>query len=217
MKYEPKDGYFGQFNTDLLIELHFLDKIRDGFGEPGVCVEVGAANGVRGSNTLRFERLGWRAICIEPNPAFAQSLAQNRNEFYICACGSHYVRSATLTVFDIGEKHIMSSVSSLSPDDRLIADHKSLINERRTVRTDVFTLDTVLSRAGGVDRIDFVSIDTEGTELAVLQGFDVARWNVPLLVVENNYDDKGISEYLTQFGYHRSARWQINDFYTKTV
>jgi len=61
---EPKEGYFGQFNTDVIIELYFNNIVL------GNCVEVGVANGTRGSNTLYFEKKGWETLCIEPNPEY---------------------------------------------------------------------------------------------------------------------------------------------------
>ena len=34
---------------------------------PAVCVEVGANDGVSGSNSLLFEEMGWTCVLIEPN------------------------------------------------------------------------------------------------------------------------------------------------------
>ena len=50
MIFKPKNGYYGQFSTDVLIELYFQNKLK------GNCVEVGVANGIKGSNTLYFEK-----------------------------------------------------------------------------------------------------------------------------------------------------------------
>ena len=209
MNYEPKQGYFGQFSTDALIELYFLNQ------NTGSCVEVGAANGIRGSNTLFFERNGWRTLCIEPNPEYFKLIEKARGEAVQCACGNVDEGSVPFTIFDIGEHNIMSSVSGLKPDERLVDLHKEIINNSRQINVEVRTLNTILVEHKFNKQIDFISIDTEGTELEVLQGLDLLEWDIKLLVIENNYNDPEIEEYLNIFGYIKDARWKINDFYLK--
>jgi hypothetical protein len=79
----------------------------------------------------------------------------------------------------------------------------------------VFKLDTLLQLAGFPNEIDFISIDTEGTELEVLKGLSLDKWKIRLLVVENNFNDTDVEEYLHDFGYVKDARYKINDFYLK--
>ena len=209
MGYEPKLGYHGQFSTDVLIELYFQNQTS------GTCVEVGAANGIRGSNTLYFERMGWRALCIEPNPEYFKLVKEVRKEAAQYACGSSDASSAPFTVFDIGERNIMSSVSGLEPDKRLVEQHEHIINNTKQIDVEVRTLDNILTEYDFDVNIDFISIDTEGTELDALKGLDLNHWKVKLLVVENNFNDPEIEEYLQNFGYYKDARWKINDFYCK--
>lgn len=209
MNYKPKNGYYGQFSTDVLIELYFPNQ------KIGSCVEVGAANGVRGSNTLYFEKLGWRTLCIEPNPEYYEMVKKIRKEAVQCACGATNAEGESFTVFDIGEHNIMSSLSGLKPDPRLLETHGHLINNTRKIEVEIKTLDAVLEGSRFDTAIDFISIDTEGTEQEVLKGLDLERWDVSLLVVENNFEDPEIEEYLQQWGYVKDARWKINDFYIK--
>jgi hypothetical protein len=77
------------------------------------------------------------------------------------------------------------------------------------------TLDTILKSYPALDKIDYISIDTEGTELEVLKGFDIAKWMPKLMVIENNFNDPQIEEYLTTFGYTKVKRLVVNDFYLK--
>ena len=63
--------------------------------------------------------------------------------------------------------------------------------------------------------IDFISIDTENTELNVLKGLDLDKYNVKLLVIENNFNEPMIEEYLTKFNYIKIKRLVVNDFYIK--
>ena len=159
--FAPKQGYYGQFSTDALIELYFPDKV------DGVCVEVGAANGVRGSNTLLFEKKGWRTLCIEPNPEYFQEVKKIRKEAVQYACGASNKKSIPFTVFKIGDNNIMSSLSGLKPDARLIEEYDNIINDTYQINVECKTLNSLLLQEGFPDDIDFISIDTEGSELDV--------------------------------------------------
>lgn len=44
----------------------------------GFYVDVGCNHPLRGSNTYRFYRKGWRGICVDANPAFASMFAKKR-------------------------------------------------------------------------------------------------------------------------------------------
>jgi len=72
-----------------------------------------------------------------------------------------------------------------------------------------------LERYPHIPSVDFVSIDTEGTELNVLKGFDLVKYNPKVLLIENNYNDTDVEEYLKDFGYIKVKRNYVNDFYIK--
>ena len=100
----------------------------------------------------------------------------------------------------------------------MVEDHKHIIQNQYSVKVIVNSLTNIIRGIwvpGSYDTIDFISIDTEGTELDVIKGIDFDSFNVMLLVIENNYDDTKISEYLNQLGYIRDQRYKINDFYVR--
>lgn len=206
--------YYGQWETDRIIETYFSENY------VGCCVEVGASNGVKGSNTLYFEERGWDVVCIEPNPAHKESLEKYRKFVKFFAC-SDKKGTFPLQVFKVGERNIMSSLTSLNPDSRLVESHKDIINESYTVEVEVETLTSILENhikdtpLFEKRKIDFISVDTEGTEIEVLKGFDFEKYQVKLFVVENNYEDKNIEEFMLTKGYVKDQRYKINEFYIK--
>jgi len=73
--------YYGQRETDKIIEQYFIGKTN------GLCIEVGAYDGIKGSNTKFFEDIGWNCLCIEPNKNIFPLLQKNRSGInLLCAC-----------------------------------------------------------------------------------------------------------------------------------
>ncbi|MDI9388060.1 MAG: FkbM family methyltransferase, partial [Synergistota bacterium] len=60
-------------------------------------------------------------------------------------------------------------------------------------------LQTLLDRHG-IDRIDFLSIDTEGAELDVIQSLDFERTRVDVVCVENNSGERNVRRHLKRNG-----------------
>ena len=65
--------------------------------------------------------------------------------------------------------------------------------------------------------IDFITVDTEGTELDVLKSFDTTKYNTKLIVVENNWKDPAIGDYLAQFGWRRDRVIEQNEFFVRDL
>lgn len=200
--------YYGQKETDKVIANYFDNNYI------GNCVEVGVSDGIKGSNTKYFEDNKWGVLCIDPIPEHVIAAKKIRKNVLEIACGTHRYKTK-FHVFDIGEKNIKSSLSGLTPDERLFITHGHLINDRYTITVQVDRLDSILRNQYAPRKIDFISIDTEGTELDVLKGMDFNYFDVKLLVVENNFDDPDIEQYLKQFDYKKAERYFVNDFYIK--
>lgn len=201
--------YYGQRETDRIIAEYFPNQ------NTGFCIEVGAYDGLKGSNTKYFEDLGWDTWCIEPNPqAFAECQRNRSGKCFQYACDNE--NGASIMMIVKMKSGIESSLSALHLDQRLVDDYGFDIVETKSVPVKTARLDTLLdlSYTGGKD-IDFVSIDTEGTELDVLKGLDMNRYKPALLVVENNYEDKVIREYMAWYGYKLDQRYFVNDFYVR--
>ena len=131
------------------------------------------------------------------------------------AVGSVENEQVDFNVFVVGERDIMTSISGLVVDDKLVESHKHLIKDTYKIKVPVVRLDTILDERNFDDKIDFISIDTESTELDVLMGIDFDKWKIDLLVVENNHDESDIETYLKQFGYVKDRRYKVNDFYIR--
>lgn len=199
---------YSQFGEDL-----FISKIFP-VGYKGVCIDVGATDGIGMSNTYKFELDGWLSICIEANPEMSKALVQNRKYGYWYAVSNENRDDVEFTIVNLGGGN-ETAVSALELDQRLLRDHENMGPQIRKVKVSMRTLDSILDEIGFQGFVDFVSIDTEGTELDVLKGFDILRFSPRLFVIENNYNDPMIEAYLNGFGYVKIIRNVVNDFYIK--
>lgn len=196
---------YGDYETDLAIQKYFEP------GYIGTCIDIGAGVGTERSNTYYFEKNRWVCLCIEPNPNLYRHMRMYRRLALNLACSNYDKKSAPFQVYVVNQDN-QEAISSLVVDQRLVESHKEIIDKTYEIQVEVKKLDTILSKIN-IEKIDFISIDTEGTELDVLQGFDIARWKPKLLVIENNFNDPKLKEYLSKFGYILSERIGVNDFY----
>lgn len=200
--------YYGQFETDKIIEEYFPNE------KCGTCIEVGAYDGIKGSNTKYFDDLGWYSICIEPNPEIYKQLIKNRQFTLNYACVGPNNKENKLKIITL-RSGIQSSLTSLKLDNRLVNDYGKDIVKANTVDVNCITLNEVVSELQ-LDNIDFISIDTEGTELDVIMGLDLKIYRPKLLVIENNYEDLNIRSHMEQYGYKLDQRYKINDFFIRS-
>jgi hypothetical protein len=81
------------------------------------------------------------------------------------------------------------------------------------------SLNDLLAQHGAPQRIDYLSVDTEGSELDILRAFDFDAWEVGLITVEHNYTPRreGLFELLTAKGFRRkfAALSRADDWYVR--
>jgi FkbM family methyltransferase len=168
---------------------------------PGTFVEVGANDPILLSQTRDLERRGWNGILIEPLQEYAEQLRSGRlARVFQVAAGAPEDEGKKLPLLVAG------ALSTLEPS--IVED--VLPSEIRQVP--VRTLDSILAEAG-LDRVDFLSIDVEGAELAVLRGFSIARYRPRLILVEDDVHDLTKHAHLAAHGYKLVRRTALNNWY----
>lgn len=198
--------FYGQHGEDKYLS-QFFDN-----AYAGVCVDVGAHDGINISNTYYFEQNGWTCLCIEPIPDSFEKCKSIRKNAINC-CVSDYDKDDVdfhiVTMFNSNQ----SSISSLKIDERLIESHTGMIANITDIKIKVKSLNTILNEAHFPKNIDFISIDTENTELDVLKGIDFDTYKINFLVIENNFNENMIENYLIDKNFTKIYRLAVNDFY----
>jgi len=171
-----------------------LDQKRGGF-----FVEFGAASGVSLSNTWMLEKhFGWTGILAEPNPEFHGSLKASRACQISFDCV--YKTTGDTVPFYCASTGELSGLVSARPDDAPAPEA-----ETRVIQVPTVSLQDLLRRHAAPKVIDYMSIDTEGSEFDILAAFDFDAWDVRTLSVEHNRKPQRaqIFDLLTRNGYAR--------------
>lgn len=175
----------------------------------GYFIEVGTGNGELLSNTFMLEkRFGWQGILFEPDRRFHESIGRLRT----AKLDERPVYSCDDKVLQFIENSRSGELSTLSEFRR--DDGRVRFGAMREVKTT--TLNTALAYHGAPMEIDYISIDTEGSELEVLQGLDFSKYNVGFLTIEHNFvpgKKEAFAEYLAPFGF----RPVLSEFSTQDI
>jgi FkbM family methyltransferase len=208
-----KNCFYSQYGQDKWLERKFFRKQRNGF-----FLEIGADDGIDKSNTLYFEKKGWRGICVEPSPKRFQLLRENRN----CICENFAIsnKPGEVKFLDIQGwgKGLSGIVENYNEQHkkRIQAELQNPQNKgRETIKVKAEKMSALLDKHN-IKNVDFCSIDVEGSELDVLKSIDFSRTRIKIIMVENNYNDNDIKEFLTYKGYKLFKRIEIDDIYVKT-
>lgn len=184
----------------------------------GYFVELGANDGVTQSNTYWLEReRGWRGLLVEPALNRYFDLRRNRspeNDFACAACVPFgYVDQFVAMHYG----NLMSRARELDsdladPEQHFVRAQLSLSEEEESVVFGALArpLQDLLDNADAPRVVDFLSLDVEGSELAVLQGIDHKRTRFRFMLIECR-DLSPLSAYLEGHGYRYLARLSHHD------
>jgi FkbM family methyltransferase len=166
----------------------------------GFFVEFGATNGVDFSNTYALEkRHGWNGILAEPATCWHEALRGNRN----CRLDFRCVWDSNdeQLIFNQVTDPELSTVNSLSSSDL----HARTRREGNLYMVNTVSLNSLLDENNAPEQIDYLSIDTEGSEFKILSAFDFGKYKINVITVEHNYaaDRSAIHSLLSANGFTR--------------
>jgi|AntRauTorcE11897_2_1112592.scaffolds.fasta_scaffold27820_2 FkbM family methyltransferase len=185
----PKYPKYSQLGQDDWV----LKSIKKGF-----FVEVGAHDGLTFSNTVRLEENGWKGLCVEPQPELFDKLSKCRQ----CDVSNLAVHGKS------GEK-VQFQCSDLYGGMVEHLSHADATNfPGPIIEVETITLDDLLTKHNCPQKIDYISVDTEGNEMEILNVFPFHKWDVERWTIEHNDHTRGntkrsdeLTELFTKNGY----------------
>lgn len=208
---QPDSDLERRATSQLGQELWVLEQT--GHKHGGFFVEFGATDGVLLSNTYLLEKeFDWSGICAEPNPAFFEKLKKNRS----CITTPDCIGPTTGTEVEFILADEYGGFSEFANSDNHAARRAAYRQKGQVIHLTTISLDDFLKSHNAPRKIDYLSIDTEGSEYAILSAFPFGEWDIRLLTVEHNNTPmrEKIRVLLESQGYTRTER-QWDDWYAK--
>lgn len=205
-------NYYSQYNQD-----EFLNKEIFKNKERGTFVDIGAHNGISLSNTFFFEKeLNWTGLCIEPNPRLYNILCENRSSININGC-AWYENDVKIFRLIEGYSEMLSGILDSYDQKHIDRIERECIDKNSKyidVEVQCYDINKLLID-NKLKNIDLVSIDTEGSEYEILKCIDYDLINIGVIVVENNYKENNVENFLKSKGYKLYSKIKIDDIYIK--
>jgi len=207
-----QNNYFAVNNLDKKLEkyLNYDD---------GYFVELGANDGFTQSNTYSFEiKRGWSGVLIEPCLNLFLTCCRyrgnHRNRLHCNACVPFDYPAKYV---DMEYLNLMTVARNLPKNNLNLEDHISRGSAHsrsdRPIRfgAEAKTLTKILEESEAPNEIDLLTLDVEGTELAVLGGLDFSAYKFRFILIESR-DITALATYLESYGYRQIEQLSHHDY-----
>jgi len=201
---------YAQNMEDILLDRVFK-------GRPGTFMDIGANHPFLESNTYFFYLRGWRGVNFEPIPSHHALFLQHRPEdlnLNVAASDA----DGELTFHEIANAGGLTGHSSLSGE--VAEEHRAQGFDVRSYPVRSRTVASLVAEYR-IEPPDFLSLDVECHEAAVIRGIPWATWRPKALVIESLEPISHAASFnsweatLAEHGYLFAATNGINRFYLR--
>ncbi|WP_255445554.1 FkbM family methyltransferase [Synechococcus sp. Minos11] len=187
---------------------------------PRFFVEFGATDGINLSNTWLLEKkLGWNGILAEPAKTWHEALRGNRSCIIDTRC---VARTSGSKLQFLEVNNTIEGGSELSGIKKFANNgdwaSKIRLSTSKEYEVETISLTDLLDGHNAPTDIQFLSLDTEGSELEILEGYNFEKRTIKSICVEHNYVErnrKAINALLLKKGYvqvlEKVSKW--DDWY----
>ena len=171
------------------------------FKKNGFFVEFGACDGFSFSNTWVLEKFyDWTGLLAEPNPQWHSAIQTNRG----CKID---LRAVTARTGEFVEFGVMDNGNPIEKELGGLTEYldQSIRDLAKTFEVETISLSDFLRNWQAPQTIDYISIDTEGNELSILETFDFSEYQFNFVSIEHNYrtERPKLQEIMARNGYVR--------------
>ncbi len=167
----------------------------------GTFVDIGAYDGITGSNSLYFEKWrDWSGVLVEPVEAMRKTAQDLRKAPCLPYAVADQKGEASFMAVTEGYTQMSGLLDSYDSDllDKVRADPR---HTEKLITVQTVTIADVLEESG-ITAPDFISLDIEGGELAALRVFPFAKYPVRTWAIENNTGGPEIAQIMRENGYN---------------
>lgn len=196
-----KNTFYSQFEQDSYLENNIFKEYKNGF-----FMDVGAHDGIHINNTLYFERNNnWTGINVEPIKSVYDQLINNRPNCINLNCAVDEDDGTAEFICNKGYTEMISGLKNhYHPDHAARLNHELAYQGGSTEIIQVPTkrIETICDEHN-IKHINYLSIDVEGAEFAVIKSINFDKLFIDIIAFENNYNDASVPivNYLLSKGY----------------
>ena len=177
------DVFNGQLLQDAFVQWILQEK------QKGFFVEIGTGDGIFLSNSYALEKeFGWCGILAEPNKNFQKEIKKNRPDSILAPYAITDKSGKKLMFMDTYDAPELSTLKNYAHQD---LHDRSTFNE---YEVETMTLNDLLSKYDAPSRVNYISVDTEGSEYTILKDFDFNKYAVDVFTVEHNYNAENLAK-----------------------
>ena len=206
----PQTSY-SQAGEDMVV-----DFLLQGVGIQPLYLELGTNHPKAGNNTYKFYRRGCRGLLVEADPSLIQAIkkARRRDTVLNVGVGVDDSSSKRFYIFDC------SGINTFDEKEAMDRDQCSSTKIKAVIDIPMMSVNKIISKY--LSRTpDFLSIDIEGLDLAVLKTLDFELYPIPVICAETclysethiKGKDSEIERFLTTKGYFVYADTYVNTIF----
>lgn len=181
------------------------------FKSPGIFIEIGCWDGEHKSQTAALERLGWKGVCVDPYPI---NFENRRCQVIKSAISKDGVPREFIKVTK--DRRHGGDVSYFSGFKDSVDFHWPVISEHCDYEIEIVKTATFAGLVWLCElphHIQFLSVDTEGSELEIFQSIDFKKYRFDMIMFEHNGVENGVGKLLKSKGYQLYKRLELDDIY----
>ena len=174
--------YLDLSKSQLRQDLFVLSEMN--FKKNGFFVDFGATNGLDLSNSYLLEtKFNWNGILVEPAKYWHNELRKNRKVNINTDCV--WVETGKELLFNEVDDAKLSTIDQFSKNDQ----YGNLREKKNQYKVKTISLNDLLNKYSAPESMDYLSIDTEGSELEILKSFNFDKYKFKVITCEHNHND----------------------------
>lgn len=201
---------YSQCGEDLIIDFFFSairQKPRPSY------LDIGAYHPTVFSNTFYFYRKGSRGVCVEPDPTLIKPFQRQRSRDVLLNVGVGTGETEKADFYVMTSK----TLSTFSAEEARRCHENTEYKIERVIELPLLSINEIIIRNFN-DRPDFISLDIEGYDLAMMRTFDFTRFRPELFCIETIEFTTGkknddLIKLMQQSGYSIYADTRINTIF----
>jgi len=213
--------FSSQFGEDRVVQFAFALLQKRGLVGSITYLDIGANHPLAGNNSYFLYAMGYKGVIIEPNPVLFSECVRQRPRDVALNIGIHYTSDNVdmLPFYKFDEDPGLSSFDKAAADGVLRA--MPNIKSYAIIPTKIERINAVVERYFGGKAPDFVSIDCEGLDFAILRTFDFEHYR-PLFICAETADpcvgglgrkDQEFLSFMRSKGYEVYADTYVNTIF----